>query len=349
LKMFCSFSTRSRSRLRSSPIVEHFGADLGRRGRASAASFRSAGINTWIAASTRRRHTSTHAGAAYAFGSRRQSRSDLGVDRFPTAQHQLVILGFACNQYFSRYADIASARRRARAFVCELSLPRRARVMAVRSSPPAESFASMRAGADAGRNHHANPAACLWRAVTTSRTPSGHAILDDRLPPACPNAPRIALLASTSDAASSPGVRSVRFLCALSMMSGAALAARAGAHGIARFRSSDFDWPTRWWTESSRSLTARPCRPGPRPVAVPSIDAAVGPHIWARSRSLSALQVRSRGMSLRHRQFPPPRAGRTARFRMAMMSTTKHAIAPKPSIAPGAYRQVADHTKESRS
>ena len=72
---------------------------------------------------------------------------------------------------------------------------------------------------------------------------------------AWPNAPRDCLLASTSRSVVTCEVRSVRFLCALSMMPSRSCSTRRLSM-VLRVVAS-IDWPTRWVTESSRSLTAR--------------------------------------------------------------------------------------------
>ena len=118
---------------------------------------------------------------------------------------------------------------------------------------------------------------------------------------AWPNAPRDCLLASTSRSVVTCAVRSVRFLCALSMMPSRSCSLRKLS--IVLRVVCSIDWPTRWVTESSRSLTARAisaCRP-----ASACAIASTRPvdSLWARSMSLQPLLQLVGAHGLRHREF----------------------------------------------
>ena len=123
---------------------------------------------------------------------------------------------------------------------------------------------------------------------------------------AWPNAPRDCLLASTSRSVVTCEVRSVRFLCALSMMPSRSCSTRKLSM-VWRVVAS-IDWPTRWVTESSRSLTARVISDW-RPTSACAMASTRPVEFALRPQHLAqALFQFVSANRLRHRQFRAPAA-----------------------------------------
>ena len=124
---------------------------------------------------------------------------------------------------------------------------------------------------------------------------------------AWPKAPRDCLLASTSRSVVTCEVRSVRFLCALSMMPSRSCSTRRLSM-VLRVVAS-IDWPTRWVTESSRSLTARAISAWrPASACAHRIDPAGGLALRPQHLAEALLQLVGADR-LRHRQFRAAAAG----------------------------------------
>ena len=157
---------------------------------------------------------------------------------------------------------------------------------------------------------------------------------------AWPNAPRDCLLASTSRSVVTCEVRSVRFLCALSMMPSRSCSTRKLSM-VLRVVAS-IDWPTRWVTESSRSLTARAISAWRPASACPIASTRPVDSLCARSISLRRSSSSSARIACAIASSAPRRPERA--MTMAMVSSSTSASAPKPSQrVDGANRQVADH------
>ena len=159
---------------------------------------------------------------------------------------------------------------------------------------------------------------------------------------AWPNAPRDCLLASTSRSVVTCVVRSVRFLCALSMMPSRSCSTRKLSM-VLRVVCS-IDWPTRWVTESSRSLTARAISAWrPASACAHRIDPAGGLALRAQHFAQAFFQfVGADG--LRHRQFRAAPAGPRDHDGDHQQQDKRQRAEADQRVA-GADRQVADHEK----
>ena len=159
---------------------------------------------------------------------------------------------------------------------------------------------------------------------------------------AWPNAPRDCLLASTSRSVVTCEVRSVRFLCALSMMPSRSCSTRRLSM-VWRVVAS-IDWPTRCVTESSRSLTARVISDWRPTSACAMASTRPVDSLCARSISLRRSSSSSARIACAIASSAPRRPERA--MTMAIASSSTKASAPKPDQRlADVNRQVADDEK----
>ncbi len=138
-------------------------------------------------------------------------------------------------------------------------------------------------------------------------------------------------MASTSRSVVTCEVRSVRFLWALSMMPSRSCSTRSESM-VLRVVCS-IDWPTRWVTVSSRSLTARAMSAWRPASACPIASTRPVASLWARSISLKRSSSSTARMACATASSAPRRPDRA--ITMAMIVSNVSASAPKPiSAAP---------------
>ena len=104
------------------------------------------------------------------------------------------------------------------------------------------------------------------------------------------------------------------------------------------------DWPTRWVTESSRSLTARAISAWRPASAWPIASTRPVASLWARSISLRRSSSSSARIGLRHRQFRAAPAG-AGDHDGDDQEQHKRQRAEADQRGAGTNRQVADHKK----